>query len=161
MRPHRLVGLSPVHQSTTSPSVRAHPADMALSRFGCLTRWLQSGGRHLGYRHDCARWATVIHQIGVPVLPGPQTDVRFGELLRPIGLVAAPGLLNAPTAVVALTICGQCVLGHRRLMATGGNRAAPVCVWASMLMLGVALGVGLLITFHQPQSVSIRFLSNS
>jgi hypothetical protein len=39
-------------------------------------------------------WGSLIYLVGVYLLPEPQTHATVGELLRPIGFAAAPGLLR-------------------------------------------------------------------
>ena len=41
-----------------------------------------------------AAWAMLIHQIGTRLLPGPETEADWGQLLRTTGFAAAPGLLQ-------------------------------------------------------------------
>ena len=48
-------------------------------------------------------WAVMIFQIGTRLLPGPQTSVTLGELLRTTGFAAAPGLLQVFAAFPRMT----------------------------------------------------------
>src|ERR1041385_7160201 len=41
-----------------------------------------------------ACWALVTYEIGARVLPGPETSVDIGQLMRTIGFASAPGMLR-------------------------------------------------------------------
>jgi len=100
-------------------------------------------------------WAMLTFQIGARLLPGPQTEVTIGELLRTTGFAAAPGLLfvfatlprmTLPVfAAVILWMFVAMVIGVRHALdydSTG--RALAVCGIAASLSLAMAIVIGLL-----------------
>ena len=100
-------------------------------------------------------WAVMIFQIGTRLLPGPQTSVTLGELLRTTGFAAAPGLLQVFAAfprmttpvyvmtwlwmLAAMVVAVQHALDYQRT-----RRAVAVCAVAASLILVVAFGMGLI-----------------
>ena len=101
-----------------------------------------------------AAWALVIFEIGSRLMPGPQTRVDVGQLLRTIGFAASPGLLRvlgampaasvpvfAGTAVwmlVAMIVAVRQALDYRSTA-----RAVAVCVFGWVLALAIAVLFGL------------------
>ena len=101
-----------------------------------------------------AAWAMVTYQIGARLLPGPQTVVDVGELLRTIGFAAAPGLLQVfgiipgaaiPAFAVSAVwmLLAMIVAVRQALDYTSTRRAVEVCVlgWALALIIALVLGL--------------------
>jgi hypothetical protein len=94
-------------------------------------------------------WAMLVFQLGTRVLPGPETQADWGQLLRTTGFAAAPGLLlifglipNGRTAVfvvvgvwmfVAMVYGVKHALDYRH-----AARAVTVCFLAAAISLGLA-----------------------
>ena len=101
-----------------------------------------------------ASWALLTYQIGVRLLPEPETRSDVGELLRTIGFSAAPGMLRifgivpgaaipafAVTAVwmlVAMVVAVRQALDYKSTA-----RAVAVCGIGWALALAIAVGIGL------------------
>ena len=99
-------------------------------------------------------WAVLTYQIGVRLMPEPETRADVGELLRTIGFAAAPGMLRvfgivpgaaipafAVTAVwmlVAMIVAVRQALDYRSTA-----RAVAVCVVGWALAIGISVGLGL------------------
>ena len=101
-----------------------------------------------------ASWALLTYQIGVRLLPEPETRSDVGELLRTIGFSAAPGMLRifgivpgaaipafAVTAVwmlVAMVVAVRQALDYKSTA-----RALAVCGIGWALAVAIAVGIGL------------------
>ena len=108
-----------------------------------------------------AAWAMLTYQIGVRLLPEPDTSADVGELLRTLGFSAAPGILRifgmvpgasipafAVTAVwmlVAMVVAVRQALDYKSTA-----RAVAVCGIGLALALAMAVGIGLV--FSPPVS---------
>jgi hypothetical protein len=100
-----------------------------------------------------ASWAVLTYEIGVRVLPGPETQVDVGQLLRTLGFSAAPGMLTVMAAVpgvgmpafaiatvwmmVSMIVAVQQALDYAR-----PSRAIAVCLVAWSLSLGLVVLLG-------------------
>lgn len=119
----------------------ARPATLlAVSLLACLT-WVA--------------WAVLMFHIGTKMLPEPQTQATFGELLRTTGFAAAPGLvqvfamlpaMSVPVFVgtwlwmlVAMVIAVQHALDYKSRW-----RAVAVCLVGASIILALAFVLGLL-----------------
>ncbi len=102
-------------------------------------------------------WAMLMYQIGTRVLPEPQTEADFGELLRTIGFASAPGLLQVFAVLPRVTIpvyivttiwmFAAMVIGVRHALdyrSTG--RALAVCGLGAALSVGLAIILGLFLS---------------
>lgn len=98
-------------------------------------------------------WALLTYQIGVRIMPEPQTRADVGELLRTIGFASTPGMLRIFGAVPGLTVPVFAVTAVWMLMATvvavrqaldysSTRRAVAVCVFGWVLAIVFALVVG-------------------
>jgi hypothetical protein len=99
-------------------------------------------------------WAMLTYQIGVRLMPEPETRADVGELLRTIGFASAPGMLRvfgivpgaaipafAVTAVwmlVAMIVAVRQALDYRSTA-----RAVAVCLVGWALAIGISVGLGL------------------
>ncbi len=99
-------------------------------------------------------WAMLTYQIGVRLMPEPETRADVGQLLRTIGFASAPGMLRvfgivpgaaipafAVTAVwmlVAMIVAVRQALDYRSTA-----RAVAVCVVGWALAIGISVGLGL------------------
>jgi hypothetical protein len=101
-----------------------------------------------------AAWALITFEIGVRLMPQPQTRSNVGELLRTIGFATAPGCLRvlgvlpgvtipvfAVTAIwmlVAMVVAVRQALDYRSTA-----RAVAVCGlgWALVVTIAIVLGV--------------------
>ena len=101
-----------------------------------------------------ASWALLTYQIGVRVLPEPQTRSDVGEMLRTIGFSAAPGMLRIfgivpgaaipAFAITALWMLVAMVVAVRQALDYKSTaRAVAVCGlgWGLALAIAVALGL--------------------
>jgi Yip1 domain len=99
-------------------------------------------------------WAVLMHQIGTRVLPGRETHVGLGELLRTTGFAAAPGLLQVfatlPRMVIPIFVVTivwmfvAMVVGVRHCLDYDSNgRAVAVCGIAALLAFGLAIVFGI------------------
>ena len=102
-----------------------------------------------------AAWAVVTFEIGVRILPQPQTRADVGQLLRTTGFSAAPGILRVfgllpgvtvPVFIItAVWMLAAMVVAVRQALdfpTTG--RAVAVCLLGWFLAIVVAMGIGLL-----------------
>jgi hypothetical protein len=107
-------------------------------------------------------WAGLTYVIGTKVLPEPQTQADFGQLLRVIGFSAAPGVLavlgivpllgGVVTLLAGLWQLAAMVVGVRQALDyTSTGRAIGVCVigfvvyWlVNALFLSAFLGTAML-----------------
>ena len=101
-----------------------------------------------------AAWALVTYEIGVRLLPEPQTSADVGELLRTIGFATAPGILRVFGVLPGVTIpvfaitavwmlAAMIVAVRQALDYTSTARAIAVCVLGWVLALVIAVGIGL------------------
>jgi len=99
-------------------------------------------------------WALVVFEVGVRVLPQPQTRADMGQVLRTIGFAAAPGLLrvlgvmsSATIPVFAVTsvwMLAAMVVGVRQALDfQSTSRAIAVCAlgWALAILIAVVIGL--------------------
>ena len=100
-----------------------------------------------------AAWAVLTFEIGVRVLPAPDTQADVGQLLRTLGFSVAPGMLTimgalpgvgmpafaiaAAWMLVSMIVAVQQALDYRR-----ASRAIAVCLIAWLLALGVVVLLG-------------------
>jgi hypothetical protein len=100
-----------------------------------------------------AAWALLTYEIGVHIMPEPQTRADVGELLRTIGFATAPGILRvfglvpgltAPVfAVTAVWMLAAMVVGVRQALDyTTTRRAVAVCGlgWVLAIVFAGVLG---------------------
>lgn len=98
-------------------------------------------------------WALLTYEIGVRILPEPQTRADVGELLRTIGFASTPGVLRIFGVLPGLTVPVFAVTAVWMLMAmiiavrqaldyTSTRRAVAVCVlgWGLAIVFAVVLG---------------------
>jgi hypothetical protein len=108
-----------------------------------------------------ATWALVAFEVGVRLLPQPQTRADVGELLRTTGFAAAPGMLQVFGLLPGLTglvfvatwvwMLAAMVLGVRQALDfTTVRRAVLVCVFG----MGVALVFAVVLGFFFGPRVS-------
>ncbi len=101
-----------------------------------------------------AAWALLTCQIGVRLLPEPETRSDVGELLRTIGFSAAPGMLRIFGVVPGAAIPAFAITAGWMLMAMiiavrqaldykSTMRAVAVCGLGWALALAIAVGLGL------------------
>lgn len=100
-------------------------------------------------------WAMLVLQIGTRLLPGPETDADWGQVLRTTGFAAAPGLLlvfgvigagrTVVFAVVGAWMFAAMVVGVKHALDyQTGSRALAVCFVAAALSLGLAFAASAL-----------------
>ncbi|HQZ40156.1 MAG TPA: hypothetical protein PLH72_14055 [Vicinamibacterales bacterium] len=100
-------------------------------------------------------WAMLVFQIGTRLLPGPETQADWGQLLRTTGFAAAPGLLlvfgviphgRGPVfAVVGGWMFAAMVFGVKHALDYRHvSRALAVCFAAAVLSLAVAFAASAL-----------------
>ncbi len=100
-----------------------------------------------------AAWALVTFEIGSRILPGAQTRVDVGELLRTIGFAATPGLLRVLGVLPGVTIpvfaitwiwmlVAMVVAVRQALDYRSTGRALAVCALGWVLALAMALVLG-------------------
>lgn len=96
-----------------------------------------------------AAWAMLVFQIGTRLLPGPETQADWGQLLRTTGFASAPGLFlvfgliphgRGPVfAVVGVWMFVAMVFGVKHALDyRHGTRALAVCLAAAVLSLALA-----------------------
>ena len=101
-----------------------------------------------------AAWALVIFEIGVRIMPQPQTRSSVGELLRTIGFATAPGCLRilgvlpgVTTPVFAVTavwmLAAMVVAVRQALDYESTARAVAVCGLGWVLATAIAVVLGL------------------
>ena len=102
-----------------------------------------------------ASWALLTYQIGVKLLPGPDTRADVTELLRTIGFASAPGILRivgvvpafaAPVFVLTTVwmLLAMIVAVRQALDYSGTLRALAVCGIGWLLTIACILALGLL-----------------
>jgi hypothetical protein len=100
-----------------------------------------------------AAWALVTYEVGVRILPEPQTRADVGELLRTTGFATAPGVLRVfgvlpgmtvPVfAVTAVWMLVAMIVGVRQALDyTSTRRAVAVCGlgWVLAIVFAGVLG---------------------
>jgi len=103
-----------------------------------------------------AAFALVIFEIGARILPGAETRVDVGELLRTLGFAATPGLIQIfgvfPRATVPVftlaiiwALAASVVAVRQALDYTSTGRALAVCGLALSLSLTIAIVMGVMI----------------
>jgi hypothetical protein len=101
-----------------------------------------------------AAWALVVFEIGVRIMPQPQTRSNIGQLLRTIGFATAPGCLRvlgvvpgATIPVFALTaiwmLAAMVVAVRQALDYKSTARAVAVCALGWVLGITIAIALGL------------------
>lgn len=101
-----------------------------------------------------AAWALITFEIGVRIMPQPQTRSNVGELLRTIGFATAPGCLRVlgvlpgvtiPVfAVTAVWMLAAMVVAVRQALDYESTaRAAAVCGLGWVLATAIAIVLGL------------------
>jgi hypothetical protein len=101
-----------------------------------------------------AAWALVTFEIGARLLPGNETRVDVGQLLRTIGFAAAPGMLRVfgilpevamPAFIVASIwmLLAMVVAVRHALDYQSTWRAVAVCALGWLLAVSVAIVLGL------------------
>jgi hypothetical protein len=102
-----------------------------------------------------AAWALVTFEIGSRLLPGPDTRVTPGQLLRTIGFSATPGMMAALGVMRAVAVPAFIVSSVWMLLAMivavrqaldypSTARAVAVCALGWVLALTFALALGML-----------------
>ena len=102
-----------------------------------------------------AAWAVVVFQVGVRLMPRPQTHTDVEELFRTMGFAAAPGLLRAVGAVPGTTtlvfsltavwmLAAMVVAVRQALDYDSTLRAVAVCALGWGLAVALALIIGVL-----------------
>ena len=115
-----------------------------------------------------AAWALVTFEIGVRLMPEPQTRADVGELLRTIGFASTPGMLRVlgvlPVATIRslssprLDALAMVVAVRQALDYRSTARAVAVCVlgWVCVGVRGRARtavrGLGFYVTAAKPQA---------
>ena len=101
-----------------------------------------------------AAWALLTYQIGVKIMPEPETSADVGELLRTIGFAAAPGMLRIfgvvpgaaipAFAITAVWMLAAMIVGVRQALDYKSTwRAVAVCGLGWALALAISVGLGL------------------
>jgi hypothetical protein len=101
-----------------------------------------------------ACWALMTYEIGARLLPGAQTSVDIGQLMRTIGFAATPGLLRVFGFIPGVTIpafalatvwmlVAMIVAVRQALDYTSTGRAVAVCVIGWLLAAVFVLIIGL------------------
>lgn len=101
-----------------------------------------------------AAWAMLVFQIGTRILPEPETDTTWSEVLRTTGFAAAPGFIQVfaifpgarlPVfAVSAVWMFAAMVVGLRHALDyRSTRRAIAVCALGAGLAIALAFSVGL------------------
>jgi Yip1-like protein len=99
-------------------------------------------------------WAVVTYQIGVKLMPEPDTRSDVGELMRTIGFSAAPGMLRifgvvpgaaiAAFAITAVWMLVTMIVAVRQALDYKSTaRAIAVCGLGWALVVAIAVGLGL------------------
>ena len=104
-------------------------------------------------------WAFVTYFVGTRFLPGPRTQADIGQLLRPIGFSASPGLirvlgivpwLGGVVALVAAVwmLVAMVIAVRQGLDYDSTGRAIAVCLigWAVNIVIAIVLGTMLGVT---------------
>jgi Zn-dependent protease len=104
-------------------------------------------------------WAFVTYFVGTRFLPGPRTQADLGQLLRPLGFSAAPGLIRVLGIIPGLTavvtfiaavwmLVAMVIAVRQGLDYEGTGRAVGVCLigLACYVIVGVVLATILGVT---------------
>jgi hypothetical protein len=100
-----------------------------------------------------AAWALVTYEVGVHLLPEPQTRADVGELLRTIGFASTPGLLRVFGIIPGVTLPAFAIAAVWMLIAMvvavrqaldyeSTARAVAVCGVGWLLALTIAIVMG-------------------
>jgi hypothetical protein len=101
-------------------------------------------------------WAGVTYLVGTRLLPGPQTEADFGQLLRTLGFSASPGvfqifaIIPVIGAVIALAaslwqLAAMVIAVRQALDYESTGRAVLVCVVGFLLYVAVGIVLGSLL----------------
>jgi hypothetical protein len=101
-----------------------------------------------------AAWALLTYEIGVRIMPQPETSSDVGELLRTIGFATAPGMLRVLGVIPSVTIpvfavtavwmlAAMVVAVRQALDYRSTGRALAVCGVGWVLALAMAVLLGL------------------
>jgi hypothetical protein len=101
-------------------------------------------------------WAFVTYFVGTRFLPGPRTQADVGQLLRPLGFSAAPGLIRVLGIIPGLATVISLIAAVWMLVAMviavrqgldyeGTGRAVGVCLIGFACYIVVALVLGTLL----------------
>jgi hypothetical protein len=101
-------------------------------------------------------WAFVTYFVGTRFLPGPRTQADVGQLLRPLGFSAAPGLIRVLGIIPGLATVVSLIAAVWMLVAMviavrqgldyeGTGRAVGVCLIGFACYIVVALVLGTLL----------------
>jgi len=98
-------------------------------------------------------WSYVVYFIGTRLLPEPQTEADYGQLLRTIGFSSAPGVLRVVGFIPVLgwlvsliasvwMLVAMVVAVRQALDYKGNGRAIVVCLigWVIMMIVSLLLG---------------------
>ena len=99
-------------------------------------------------------WAVLMFEIGVNLMPRPETRSDVGEMLRTLGFATAPGCVLALGIIPMFTIpvfavtavwllSAMTVSVRQALDIESTGRALAVCGLGWLLVVGIAVGVGL------------------
>jgi hypothetical protein len=101
-----------------------------------------------------ASWAVLTYQIGVRLLPEPQTQANAGQIVRTLAFATAPGMLRVAGLWAPLTapvfgatalwmLMAMIVALRQALDYRGVGRAIAVCVvaWALTITAAILIGV--------------------
>jgi len=102
-----------------------------------------------------AAWALLTFEIGVRLMPQPETRSSVSELLRTIGFASAPGFLRVLGVIPSVTIpvfvvtavwmlAAMVVAVRQALDYDNTARAIAVCGVGWLLAVAMAMGLGLL-----------------
>lgn len=102
-------------------------------------------------------WAGMTLEIGRRLMPEPQTRASYGELLRPLGFAAAPGLFQVFAAFPVVTsamfgltafwmLAAMVIAVRQALDYTSTGRAIAVCGVGWVLALAMAFGLELILS---------------
>jgi hypothetical protein len=100
-----------------------------------------------------AAWALVTFEVGVRLMPRPQTQSDLGELMRTLGFASAPGLLRifgalpgarVPAFVISSIwmLAATVVAVRQSLDYESTARAIAVCALGWALAMAIAVGLG-------------------
>jgi hypothetical protein len=95
-------------------------------------------------------WSFLIYIIGTKILPGPETEADYGELLRTIGFASSPGIIRAlgfipgfhkiVSLIAALWMLAAMVIAVRQALDYPNTlKAVWVCVIGWLIQLTVSM----------------------
>ena len=101
-------------------------------------------------------WAGVTYLVGTRLLPGPQTQADFGQLLRTLGFSASPGvfqifgIIPVIGAVIGLAaslwqLAAMVVAVRQALDYESTGRAVLVCVVGFLIYVAIGIILGSLL----------------